>query len=582
MNQMAKTPHLMRRGEVWHFKRRVPSHLVAKAGVEFVQYSLKTASRTEAVRLARIEEVKTDRWLRDLEAGIALTVPGKSNLSAPRRVTLDELREHTRDFVAREDRKRADRLAADPPDDDEQQQDMLDDARTELTILNTKSHPDRQRVVDETASELIGERGLSGEAPATLFALAGRALAEIARRHEARLSEGYAPATFDPEFAPRDAGAVPRTTVATLADQYLASLREDHRLNGIKAKTTDKHAVVMAYVVEALGPSTVVSTIDYDKVQEVRSTIARTPANRSKLYPGLSLAQAVEKAAKQGKPVLMHLTQRTYCEAVRNLLKYATHKKLLASNPAEELKPLLKETVPLDQKRLPFRLDQLAGFFHGAFYRSCAPSAAKPYRKPDRAWRFWLPLISLFSGARPNEICQLFIDDICRTPAGTWFFNLIDEDEGQSRKNEASKRCVPVHTELIRLGLLQFVDGRRKTVVKHGPRLFYELQAAKDDVTNFAWYPSKRFNEAFIPAEITVDARQSYYSFRHSVRDALRRGKAGEEALFAIGGWTPAGGRAVSSHYGDIRNPDLWAEEVEKIIYPGLDLSFLYPEEALK
>lgn len=68
---------------------------------------------------------------------------------------------------------------------------------------------------------------------------------------------------------------------------------------------------------------------------------------------------------------------------------------------------------------------------------------------------------------------------------------------------------------------------------------------------------------------------QVFYSFRHAVRDAMRRAKVPSETLLAVTGWSPAG-KAVSDDYGDAGNPDLHIEWVEKIGYPGLDLSFLY------
>ena len=184
----------------------------------------------------------------------------------------------------------------------------------------------------------------------------------------------------------------------------------------------------------------------------------------------------------------------------------------------------------------------------------------------------------LFSGARPNEVCQLFVEDIRQTEAGTQYFDMIDESETQSRKAATSRRRIPIHPELIRLGFLDFVAERRKRVAVNGPRLFHELAAKSDRPTSFAWYPGKRFNEVYLEQEITVDQRQAFYSIRHSARDALRRIKVSEEALLAIGGWAPAGGKAVSSNYGDIHNPDLWTEEVAGIAYEGLDLSFLYPK----
>lgn len=104
----------------------------------------------------------------------------------------------------------------------------------------------------------------------------------------------------------------------------------------------------------------------------------------------------------------------------------AVRKKYLAANPALDAKPILKDMVPAREKRLPWNPDQITGFFQGKFYHSCAPATATSYVTPDRAWRFWLPLIMLFPGARPNEICQLTAAHLKTTDAGTLYLDMLD------------------------------------------------------------------------------------------------------------------------------------------------------------
>ncbi|CAA2143111.1 hypothetical protein [Hyphomicrobium sp. ghe19] len=198
-----------------------------------------------------------------------------------------------------------------------------------------------------------------------------------------------------------------------------------------------------------------------------------------------------------------------YLDVLREVLDVAVRKKFLPANPAIGARPIKKDSVPAAQKRRPWSRQQIKDFFEGKFYQSCAPGVAEPYDKPDRAWRFWLPLIMLFSGARPNEIAQLHVKDVQRTPTGTWFLDLADEagEDGKSLKTISSRRRVPLHPELIRFGFLDFVKVRKSSMAEHGPRLFHELKANK--YGNLAWYAARRFNEVFVPAEIQLDARQS-------------------------------------------------------------------------
>jgi hypothetical protein len=78
----------------------------------------------------------------------------------------------------------------------------------------------------------------------------------------------------------------------------------------------------------------------------------------------------------------------------------------------------------------------------------------------------------LHSSARPNELCQLFVHDVKQTKAGVWYLDCVNEDETQSRKTRTSRRRIPIHTELIRLGFIDFVERRRKAAGEKEARLF--------------------------------------------------------------------------------------------------------------
>ncbi len=69
--------------------------------------------------------------------------------------------------------------------------------------------------------------------------------------------------------------------------------------------------------------------------------------------------------------------------------------------------------------------------------------------------KFWLPLIALYSGMRLSKIAQLRLADI-RTEQGVAFFAVLNTAE-TSTKTPSSERFVPIHRELIRLGLMDRV-----------------------------------------------------------------------------------------------------------------------------
>jgi integrase len=133
-----------------------------------------------------------------------------------------------------------------------------------------------------------------------------------------------------------------------------------------------------------------------------------------------------------------------------------------------------------------------------------------------------------------------------------------------------SRRKVPLHLELIKIGFLELVEQRKK--VGNGPRVFPDLKP--DKYGNHASYALKRFRDTYLPNAIKMEPRQSFYSFRHSWRDALRRFDAQPATLQALGAWSQ--GKLTSDAYGDPGDPDYQVQFIEKVSFDGLDLSLLY------
>jgi integrase len=72
---------------------------------------------------------------------------------------------------------------------------------------------------------------------------------------------------------------------------------------------------------------------------------------------------------------------------------------------------------------------------------------------------YWVPLLIYYTGARREEICKLRPDDF-READGIPFIQ-IDQTETGRVKNDGSVRAIPLHRELVRLGLLDYVEQCR-------------------------------------------------------------------------------------------------------------------------
>lgn len=112
-----------------------------------------------------------------------------------------------------------------------------------------------------------------------------------------------------------------------------------------------------------------------------------------------------------------------------------------------------------------FKDAELVQLFTGKEMKAFCASSADVHK-------FWLPVLGLYTGARVNEICQLNPDaDIKRGDDGIWYFNITPDsataaDVKKSVKTAAGNRIVPIHSKLIELGLLDYVDVVKKAGYK--------------------------------------------------------------------------------------------------------------------
>lgn len=133
------------------------------------------------------------------------------------------------------------------------------------------------------------------------------------------------------------------------------------------------------------------------------------------------------------------------------------------SNPVRGLAPNKRQAKKQAAQRRPFSDGELLTVFGSKVFMK---------QRNTNSANYWLPLICLFSACRREEAGQLAIKDIGEAD-GIPFMNITDEGEDQGLKNDGSKRRLPVHTSLVKLGFLQYVQ-----TIKDGghTRLFPKLK----------------------------------------------------------------------------------------------------------
>lgn len=212
-----------------------------------------------------------------------------------------------------------------------------------------------------------------------------------------------------------------------------------------------------------------------------------------------------------------------------------------------------------ESHRTPWTREQLATLFGLPLFTSYElPTLVRGGE--DAA--YWIPLLGLYTGARVSELAQLLVSDV-QAISEIHALSISDAAEGQRLKSEAARRLVPLHSELIRLGFLDYVRDVRNTGAK---RLFPKLRLRHDK-------PGGYFSEWF--GQFKPEGLPDFHSFRHTLRSALADAEVPESIMDRITGHSLRGstGTRVYEH----TRPQHLQRAIERVTYP-LSLPRVYPE----
>jgi integrase len=165
------------------------------------------------------------------------------------------------------------------------------------------------------------------------------------------------------------------------------------------------------------------------------------------------------------------------------------------------------------------------------------PREIKPRKHTPESALPWVALIAAYSGARLEEIAQLAARDIREQQANGATITVIDIHNGGNNalKNKASARLIPVHSELVRAGLLRYVAA----LPKGGP-LFPGLvrRASKGGKIG------ARLGELFRKRLVALGLKREglcFHSFRHLVAGRLEEAAVSQTDAARVLGHAIAG-----------------------------------------
>ncbi|NOT22279.1 MAG: hypothetical protein HOP22_06080 [Nitrospiraceae bacterium] len=131
-------------------------------------------------------------------------------------------------------------------------------------------------------------------------------------------------------------------------------------------------------------------------------------------------------------------------------------------NPAKGLPPSKIDQEKGATKVRPFTDEELLRVFSSPNFLA---------QRMKRPARYWISLLCLFQLCRREEAAQLALADI-GVKDGIPCLTITDRGENQSVKNKGSRRTIPIHSSLIALGFLDYVEAAR---AQGQTRLFHQL-----------------------------------------------------------------------------------------------------------
>jgi len=323
-----------------------------------------------------------------------------------------------------------------------------------------------------------------------------------------------------PVFAPAaPAPTLPASsTLGAAVDDFIA----EHSRQWA-SKTIGQNRAYLNILVEYFGPDRLLATITKQDASEVKKVLQALPSSRN-TKPKLKAMPLMQVIKEPGHKKIAAKTINSHIQMFKMFFDWAERHGYAPHTLFEGMK--VKKDKASESERKPFSAEQAR-----LIYTELTQNPSGLVRKDSHKWGM---LLGMFTGARLNEICQLDIADV-QQEGDTWFLNITDEgDDTKSVKSEAGRRKVPLHSQLVRLGFLEFVDSRR-----NGTRLFPDYSYSANG--GYGRNLGRWCNESFLPKLGIKQPGLVFHSLRHTVVTRLGQANVPEPIIQCIVGHARSG-----------------------------------------
>lgn len=297
---------------------------------------------------------------------------------------------------------------------------------------------------------------------------------------------------------------------SALRDAYLNSFQ--HRAGGgtkrpLTEKTLEAYRAEISFFITVMD-DVHIGIIDRSVAGAYFDILRRLPANigRKVEYRDKSIQELIALNA----PPQTETNASKKMERISSMFGWALDEKRKWGIDTNPFKGFGQQSTG-ESKRRPFTVDELQSLLNHRNYST---------RQFPNFYSFWLIPLGMFTGARLGELCQLELSDFVEVD-GIACIDINDDNEAggteevagkrQKRvKTHNAKRLVPIHPELIRIGLLRHVEKQKNLGEL---KLFPDLNHDRRDGPSQA--ASNWFQRYRAKVGITGKQKAVFHSFRH-------------------------------------------------------------------
>ena len=518
---MAGYSHLHRRGSTYYFRRRVPKALRHAFPFGAWAESLHTTDFEEAKRLIRQRSVEIDARIKAAEA--------QANAAAPPPLRPDEASTLAAGWLKELlDADAEWRLTSGPEWLRNQDTVLLEKA----TAARCQLANGNWRCLGKDADELLTKAGrFYGKDDPSRRLMAGELLQAQVTYYDAVEARQRGEVVKAPAAPPTALTAPPASpsgrTVGDLITAYTASQADNHGPDWV----TKRYGHIFKALRELLQEDRTVASLTRAEGRTIQSFLRSLPRHAGKLYPKASLREAAAAAERDGAEGLAPKTVASYLQNLNAMMNWAVAEEWIDRNPFSGLVGKAEART----ERRSYTADELRKLFASLL--------------PERdltPWHWWLPALGLYTGARLNELAQLRVEDVVDVDGVACIrispYTADGVRAGDKRlKTSSSKRVVPLHTELLDAGFVDWARSRGKPQ----DRIFYELP--QDATGSYSRSATRWFRKQLEDAGLKIPGLV-FHSLRHTFKDAARDGGVSPEVADALGGWAS---KTVAERYGN-------------------------------